>query len=71
MGRIYRSLVWVSWGLGLLSMVTGIAFKLVPALTEMTTFSPRGGLVLSGVLFLCSLATREMERTSSPGGSNT
>ncbi len=67
MARLCRSLVQLSWALGLLSMLAGILFRLAPILQNKTTLSSRGGLILAGVLFLCTLATREMERTVSPG----
>lgn len=68
MARLCRSLVQLCWGLGLLCMLTAVVFRLVPTLAKQTTLDPRGGLILAGVLFLCALATREMERTVSPGG---
>jgi hypothetical protein len=66
MSRVYRVLIAVSWGLGLLSLVAGIVLRVSPALTQRTNVNARGGLIFAGVLFLCALATREMERTSSP-----
>jgi hypothetical protein len=66
MARLCRSLAEVCWALGLLCMLAGVLFRLVPSLMERTTFTSRGGLILAGVLFLCSLATREVERTVSP-----
>jgi hypothetical protein len=62
MASLYRMLVGVSWGLGLLSMVLGVLLKLMPSLGERFNTSPHGGLVLAGVLFLCALATRDLER---------
>jgi hypothetical protein len=67
MARLCRSLVQVCWGLGLLCLLGGVVFRLVPILSDRTSFTSRGGLILAGVLFLCSLATREVERTVSPG----
>ena len=67
MSRAYRGLIGVCWGLGLLSMVAGVVFKLAPTLAERTSLSARGGLIMAGVLFLCALATGEMARPGSPG----
>ncbi|MDA2914179.1 hypothetical protein MYX77_09530 [Acidobacteriia bacterium AH_259_A11_L15] len=66
MSRIYRILVESCWGLGVLSTLVAVALKLVPTWAEMVRTTPRGGLVLAGVLFLCVLATRKMERLQSP-----
>jgi hypothetical protein len=68
MARLCRSLFQLCWVLGLLSMLVGVLFRLVPILIHKTHLDSRGGLILAGVLFLCALATREMERTLSPGG---
>ena len=67
MARLCRSLIRVSWGLGLLCTVLGVLIRLVPYLEAKSTFTARGVLILAGVLFLCALATREMERTVTPG----
>ena len=66
MSRAFRVLIAVSWGLGLLNLVAGIVLKLVPTLIQRTSTTPRGSLVFAGVLFLCALATREMERATTP-----
>lgn len=67
MSRVYRSLIGVCWALGLLCMVAGAVLRFVPIFAERFALSPRGGLILAAVLFLCALATREMERPASPG----
>jgi len=67
MSRVFQVLLSVSWGLGLLSMALGAAMKLFPALAETMRATPRGGIILAGTLFLCALATREMEKVSSQG----
>lgn len=66
MARLYRILVESCWGLGVLSLLVAVVLKLAPAWAEMVRAAPRGGLILAGVLFLCVLATREMERLGSP-----
>ena len=68
MARLCRSLVQLCWALGLLCMVAGVLLRLVPTLARATTLDSRGGLILAGVLFLCALATRDVERTFSAGG---
>ena len=67
MSRLYRILIAVCWGLGLLSMVAGAALKFAPNLSRSVNTEPRGGLVFAGVLFLCALATQGMERESPLG----
>ena len=62
MASVYRMLVGVSWGLGLLSMVLAVLLTLAPGWGERFNTSPHGGLVLAGVLFLCALATRDLEK---------
>jgi hypothetical protein len=66
MSRVYRFLTEWCWGLGVLSIVAGVVFKLAPVLEKKTLFTARGGVALAGVLFLCSLASREMGRVSPP-----
>ena len=66
MSRVYRSLAGACWVVGFLSMVVGVVLRLVPTLYQKTPVPPRGILILAGVLFLCVLATREMERTGTP-----
>lgn len=67
MSGFYRRVAGVCWGLGVLSLVAGLVFRVLPNLQLKTTFSPRGGLILAAVLFLCSMATRELERPASSG----
>lgn len=67
MARLCRSLVQVCWALGVVSMLAAVLFRVAPILSRKTTLESRGGLILAGVLFLCALATREMERTLPPG----
>jgi len=62
MSRFYRRLAEACWVVGLLSIVVGVVIKLVPALYLRTPIAPRGLLILAGVMFLCVLATRDMER---------
>jgi hypothetical protein len=61
MTRVYRIIVKACWGLGVLSLVIGVAIKLFPSWALRLDTSPRGGLVLAAALFLCALATRAIE----------
>lgn len=63
MARIYQMLVGACWVGGLLSLLAAVILKLAPAWAQGLDFSPRGGLVFASSLFLCALATREVERT--------
>jgi hypothetical protein len=66
MARINRFLAETCWVLGLLSLLAGVVLKLVPTWAEMLNTAPRGGLILASSLFLCALATREIERSNRP-----
>ena len=66
MASVYRIVLGVCWGLGLLSLVAAVVVKLVPAWGEMASTTPRGGLIFASTLFLCALATREMQKAASP-----
>ena len=62
MTQIYRLLVPVCWGLGLVSMLAAVVIKLAH-LSATLTVAPHTGFVVAGAFFLCALATREMQRT--------
>jgi hypothetical protein len=68
MTRICRILFQACWGLGILSLLAALVLKALPAWADSLGTSPRGGLALAAVLFLCALATREMGKTASPTG---
>ena len=68
MARLYGILVGTCWALGLLSLVAAVALKCVPAWSETLPITTRGGLVFASALFLCALATREIQRMESPAG---
>lgn len=61
MTQIYRLILPVSWGLGLVSMLAGMIIKLAH-LSATVTIAPHTGFVVAGAFFLCALATREMQR---------
>ncbi len=62
MARVCRLVFAVTWGLGLISLVVGVGLALLPSLAPLVRGTPRGGVILAGALFLCALATREMEK---------
>ena len=64
--HLYRMFIKVCWGLGLVSTVIAVLLKLAPTLAKRFHTEPHAGLIFAGVLFLCALATREMERAASP-----
>jgi hypothetical protein len=63
MSKVYCKVVEVCWGLGLISLVAIIVLKLFPTLQVKLMVSPRGGMMLAAVLFLCVLATGEARKT--------
>jgi hypothetical protein len=65
MTRIYRIAANVSWWLGVLGLIWAMALRLAPHLADKLNTSSRGWLIWAGALFLCSLASREMERSAS------
>jgi hypothetical protein len=63
MSKIYRNVLEVCWGLGLISVVVCVVLKVFSNLQGKLGVSPRGGLILAAVLFLCVLATGEASKT--------
>ena len=64
MTGVYQIVRKGCWGLGMISLVAGLLLRLAMAWRDtLWVVSPRGALIGAAVLFLCSLATREMERT--------
>ncbi len=61
MTRLCRILVELCWAGGLLALLTALVVRFVPSWAELVGVSPRGGLIFASALFLCTLATREME----------
>ena len=62
MSKVYRTVLEVCWGLGVISTVASIVFRLAPGLQAKVGISPRGGMMLAAVFFLCALATGEVGR---------
>ena len=66
MTGVYRAVGKASWVLGVVSLILGLLLRLVNLWTDVNwRYTPRGALILAAVLFLCALATREMERWGS------
>jgi hypothetical protein len=63
MSKVYCSVLEVCWAVGLISLVAVLVLKMLPFLQDKLGVSPRGGLVLAAVLFLCVLATSEARKT--------
>ena len=63
MPKIYRLVSQLSLPLGLLALLAAIVLRAAPGLIERTGLSARGALEFAAALFLCALATREIERT--------
>lgn len=66
MAQIYMRLSRVVWGLGMASLLASVVLKAVPRWADKLSTPPHGILVFAAVLFLCSLATREVQRTVPP-----
>jgi hypothetical protein len=66
MTKAYPVLRKVCWGLGVISLILGLLLKIATLLTAVDwKYSTRGAILLAAALFLCALATREMEHTGS------
>jgi hypothetical protein len=65
MRKIYRALFVGSWLLGVLSLLAAVVLRFSPATGARFDISPRGGIFIAVALFLCALASREMERADS------
>jgi hypothetical protein len=57
MQRIYRIILWTSYGLGVLSLILGIALRFSTALSAQLYAEPRGALLFAACLFLCAIAS--------------
>jgi uncharacterized membrane protein len=62
MTQIYRIVCKLSWALGLLSILAAVVIKLAH-LEARVTVSSHTAFIVAGAFFLCSIASREMERT--------
>ena len=59
--HVYRILVEVCWAGGLLGLLGAFVLKFVPTVAAVVPLSPRGAVIFASALFLCALATKEME----------
>jgi hypothetical protein len=65
MTRIYSTVANVSWWLGLLSLIWAVIVRVAPQFAGRMHTTSRGWLIGAGAVFLCSIASREMERSAS------
>lgn len=63
MSKVYRSVLEVCWGLGLICTLASVVLRLLPILQLKLGVSPRSGMMLAAVLFLGALATGEARKT--------
>jgi hypothetical protein len=63
MAKFYRSIVDITWALGMLCMITGVVLHYAPELSRRFSTEARGALICAGVLFLGTIATRAVGRT--------
>ena len=61
MTKAQRTIIQVSWALGMVSLLSGFAIKLLHLETRLTV-AGRSAFILAGTFFLCALATRELRR---------
>jgi hypothetical protein len=61
MKHVYRILVEACWAGGLLSLLAAFVLKFIPGAAGMVPLTPRGAVIFASALFLCTLATKEME----------
>lgn len=62
MKKAQQLIVLISWALGLVSLLSGFAIKLLNLETRLTV-AGRTGFILAGAFFLCALATRSIDRS--------
>jgi hypothetical protein len=63
MSKIRSAVHEVSWQLGAICVAASMVLRLLPIVQAKLGVSPRGGLLLAAVLFLCALATGETKKT--------
>ncbi|MBI4460432.1 MAG: hypothetical protein HY648_10290 [Acidobacteria bacterium] len=66
MTNLYRMILGASWSLGVLCLIAAVALELVPGWRDVVHIDSRGMLIAASALFLCTLATREIQRTQPP-----
>jgi uncharacterized membrane protein len=65
MTQIYRIVFVLSWVLGVVSILAAVVIKLL-LLEPRAMVTGHTLFIVAGTFFLCALATREMQRSSSP-----
>ena len=63
MSKVYSIVLGLAWGIGVICTAAVIVLKLLPILQDKLNLSPRSGVIMAAVLFLCVLATGEAGRT--------
>jgi hypothetical protein len=64
MAKFYRTVSFLLWLLGLVTMVAAVLWRLAPRLRITSNFEMRSLLLAAGVFFLGAIATWAMERTA-------
>jgi uncharacterized membrane protein YgdD (TMEM256/DUF423 family) len=67
MSKIRSMVNGVSWFLGVICVAASLVLRLLALGHIIIAVSPRGGLVLAAVLFLCTLATGEAGKAPAGG----
>ena len=62
MRKLYRAIFVASWLLGVVCLVAAVVLRFMPTVETKFDISARGGIVLAMALFLCALASKEMEQ---------
>ncbi|MDQ1728100.1 MAG: hypothetical protein QOD33_225 [Pyrinomonadaceae bacterium] len=65
MTQFLRLVFQLSWFLGLLTMVAAVVIKLL-VLEQRVLVTGHTLFVVAGTLFLCTLATRELQKSRTP-----
>jgi hypothetical protein len=66
MSKVYSIVLGLAWGIGVICTAAVIVLKLLPILQDKLNLSPRSGVIMAAVLFLCVLATGEARKTLPP-----
>ena len=66
MSKVYSIVLGLAWGIGVICTAAVIVLKLLPILQDKLNLSPRSGVIMAAVLFLCVLATGEVRKTLPP-----
>ena len=61
--KVYRSVAEVCWVLGVITLAVSVVLRIVPSWGANFGVSPRSGLILAAVLFLCVIAAGTAGKT--------